>query len=162
MKLLNNAHPSAEAPKVRGGVTHLLTRVGIVLMLWGNLLPGCNAPPPGKPLETAGSPVTETVVAEWDDVEASVRGAGFSSPAVFVMVQHVSERHSVYTLTTAGDEDVTLTATRANDENLTGITLSAKGGLFGNVALERDVVESVTNRLADLRGVKYRALDGYK
>ena len=161
MKLLKKASPLADGFNVRGRAAALLITLGATVLTLATA-PGCNAPRAGKPAETAGSPVTETVVAEWNDVEASVRSAGFNSPAVFVMVERVSGRCEMYTLETAGDQKVALTAMRADDQNLTGITLSAKAGVFGNVGLERDVLDAVTKRLSELRGVKYRTLDGYK
>jgi len=151
------ANQTAPAP----GLARLAARV-LALSAMALVLQACNAPPVRPPARTADSPTIRTVLAEWDDVEAATRSAGYTTSAALVSIQEVSGLERIFTLATAGDEEVILTAVRTTSDNLTTIQVTVRAGAFGDADLEAEVADAMTGRLEALRGVRFAPLEGFK
>jgi len=119
----------------------------------------------------AGDPSTVQILADWNDVDASVI---VSAPrANMAMIdwdpperEFANVRRIVYRLQTETEAIVTLELTRESGEPVpqlrpstpTRITVRATAEPFRDAVREGEIVRAVVQRLDDLRGVEYRRL----
>lgn len=108
-------------------------------------------------------PGSTTVTADWDDTEAAVVVGAESIESVIHQTEDVSPTHRRYTLRLNSGESATLDITRTTPppSGITGaateppveLTLTARVGLAGDRARERRLVDAVSRRLGQLKGV---------
>ncbi|MBK7406185.1 MAG: hypothetical protein IPJ41_16665 [Phycisphaerales bacterium] len=94
---------------------------------------------------------------DWDDISAAVAVSLSVSELVLVATESPDAGHRVYRLRSARDEPGVLVVERlspADEGDPVLLRLSCSVGRFGDPARERAVLERVSTRLGQLRGVE--------
>lgn len=144
-----------------------LTRVSnnrgpaVFVLLVATLWPGCSATPPFGPIARDQAPPTTTrVEADWDDVYAATVAAAGKTESVVLSTRTPSPNELVVELQTIRDEPVEVTARMvgrpASDGGSVPIDITCRYGLLGDAGEQRRMLDAISARLVDLRGVDYR------
>lgn len=128
----------------------------------GSIFTGCEAGPGRSPEAAAAatSPVSLTVRADWDDVDAALEVALSRAQLAILSRSPDGPDRVTWRLLSVQDEPAHLTAVRppGATQDPTDITLEARIGLFGDPRREEQFLKFMERRLNQLAGVDYAPL----
>lgn len=121
------------------------------------MIGGCTGNQAVESLHLRPDALAESVRADWDDADAAVHGGLPPTGVTVTEVVPISSTSRQYRLRCMSGEDGALTIDRpaAGAGQDAEIRVRCSIGRLGDPKLEKAVVESVTRRLHELRGVEY-------